>query len=684
EYNLVAIVQGFILLVLTMLFLWVLRMGINGTLIATILSWIFAGIFAFALAVKASGGIEWRMNFSYLKNALRYGLIIHMSNILRFLSLRVNLFLVNSFSNPAAVGFYSISVGLTEKLWLISQAAAIVLFPKIAMEKDEIKKKEFTPIVARTVLWIMIFTALIIFLLSQWLISFLYSQTFLPAVAPLKILLLGTVAVGLSQIFGNDIAGRDRPVLNVYANITGFVSIIVLSILWIPKYGIKGAAWASTISYVFSSIITALFYVRISGNPLRAILLPRRADWSLYWQIGKSLWQWVGKTLRIVEIARKNFVKIENIFVKRSPQTNDISAYNIAFITRRFDFQYTGGTKIREDMIKACQRIGIRVICLSGKIIRYFLSLARLSLKDVDYILLLYPNVPTMRHTGLSAFVKNFVEISLLWIKKKQFHLKIILFIQDLPIEQINAMKGLQSLPQNRWLERILFSISDVIGVVGSEMEEMISQNYAAVTAKSVHYRFPPYFGPVIRRDIIKLEYPIQVAFVGDLFESRLKGVIHSISETRGIQYNFYGPRGEWLRELKRSDIRYVGVYSPEEIGRIISKENHVGLLLYDPTNEKITHYMSMAVTIKFMTYIFSGLPVITYSRYKNIAKTIIDYNLGWIFDEPGQIPCILSELDDNCYHDVVENVTKFAESIVMEDYFEQFIKASLSKLSHL
>lgn len=375
-------------------------------------------------------------------------------------------------------------------------------------------------------------------------------------------------------------------------------------------------------------------------------------------------------------------MKMEDIFAKRPPQTGDISMRNIAFLTRRFDFQYTGGAKIREDMIKACQRTGIRVVYLFGKTIRYFLSLVKLSLKGIDCILLLYPNVPTMRVTGVSAFFKNFIEIGLLWIKKKQFRLKVILFIQDLPIEQTSAMIGLHSSPGNRWLERILFSLSDIIGVIGPEMEETISQYYPAVKAKSVYYQFPPYFGPVMRRDT-RLERPIRVAFVGDLLESRLKGVIHSINEVRGIQYNFYGPRGEWLRELKRPDIRYAGVYSPEELSRILSKENHIGLLLYDPTSEEITRYMSMAVTIKFMTYIFSGLPVITYSRYKNIARIIINYKLGWIFDEPGQISRILSELDDSSYYDMTNNVTRFAESIVAEDYFGRFIKASLNKLSY-
>lgn len=372
---------------------------------------------------------------------------------------------------------------------------------------------------------------------------------------------------------------------------------------------------------------------------------------------------------------------IEGVSAKGTTQTSDVLRHNIAFITREFGLKYTGGAKIREDVIKACQKIGIRVIHLSGNTIRYFLSLAKLSLKGVDYVLLLYPNVPTMRNTGLGAFFKNFLEIILLWIKKGQFHLKLILFIQDLPIEQIDAMLDLRPVPGNRWLERILFSISDVIGVSAPEMEEMIAQNYPLIKSKSIYFKFPPYFGPIIRRDK-KLELPVKIAFIGDLLESRIKGVINSIKEVNEIQYNFYGPRGEWLKEIKRLDIRYAGVYSTDEIGWIISKENHLGLLLYDPTNEKITRYMTMAVTIKFMTYVFSGLPIITYSRYTNIARIIRDYNLGWIFDRPDQIPDILSNLDISSYYNVAENVIKFAEYVIAEDYFKIFIEDSLRKLS--
>lgn len=352
---------------------------------------------------------------------------------------------------------------------------------------------------------------------------------------------------------------------------------------------------------------------------------------------------------------------------------------NVVFITRDFDLPYTGGNKIRKDMIKACQLMGIRTICLPGKGFRYFLSLAKLHLREVDFLLLLYPNVPTLRHGGLGGFVKNFIEVLSLLTKKIQFRSRLILFVQDLPIEQIEAMRGEKPLSLNRYLERILLTIADVCGVIGPEMEEMIAQRYAGVKLKCIHYMFPPYFGPVIKKDS-ELVKPIRVAFVGDLIECRLKGVVNAIREDPWIQYDFYGPHGEWLQGLERRDIQYAGAYPPEDIGSVINKKNHVGLILYDPYNEKVTSYMSMATTVKFMTYVFSGLPVITYSRYKHLAEIVTEYNIGWIFDEPDQIPRIFSELDSTSYHRTTESVTKFAKEIASGEYFSQYIKTALKK----
>ena len=57
---------------------------------------------------------------------------------------------------------------------------------------------------------------------------------------------------------------------------------IVLNLIWIPVYGIAGAAAASTVSYVSTLIVGLILYRYLSGNSWTSMLIPRRGDWGRY------------------------------------------------------------------------------------------------------------------------------------------------------------------------------------------------------------------------------------------------------------------------------------------------------------------------------------------------------------------------------------------------------------------
>ena len=193
---------------------------------------------------------------------------------------------------PSAVGLYAVGVGLVEKLWMVSYAASTVLFPRVAAETEEDRRKEFTPLVARTVLWITALAALVLVLLSHWIVLVLYSETFLPAVGALQALLIGIVALSAGRVLANDIAGRGFPGLNIYTGLATVLTNVVLNLLWTPRYGIVGAAWASTVSYTVSFLGALFFYCRLSGNRWTKVVFPQPSDWALYWRTAVALGQW--------------------------------------------------------------------------------------------------------------------------------------------------------------------------------------------------------------------------------------------------------------------------------------------------------------------------------------------------------------------------------------------------------
>lgn len=291
EFNLISTLKMVLMLALVAVSFWGFKASITGVLIARVATFLLISILLFFWTQKATGGFSFKPNLAYLKDISTYGLKAHLGNILAFLNYRFNMLLVNAYLDPLAVGFYSIAVTIAEQLWLISQSASTVLFPKVASEKDERVRKEFTPIVSRNVLLITSLGAAAAFFLSRWIVVFLYSADYLPAARPLQILLPGIVALSASRVLANDIAGRGRPMLNTYRGVVTVATNVFLNILWIPRYGIVGSAWASTVSYSVSFLLALFFYCRLSGNRWTVAVLPQQGDWMIYWHIVTNLWQ---------------------------------------------------------------------------------------------------------------------------------------------------------------------------------------------------------------------------------------------------------------------------------------------------------------------------------------------------------------------------------------------------------
>jgi Na+-driven multidrug efflux pump len=55
-----------------------------------------------------------------------------------------------------------------------------------------------------------------------------------------------------------------------------------LNIIFIPKFGISGASWATAISYTIALIMITIVYSRISGNRITDILFVKKSDLKYY------------------------------------------------------------------------------------------------------------------------------------------------------------------------------------------------------------------------------------------------------------------------------------------------------------------------------------------------------------------------------------------------------------------
>lgn len=297
-FNGIAVAHKVVSLLFVMAAVWLAGRGVSGALAAALASWVVTDLILCVIARRIAGGLRFNVNWSYVRKAVKFGVQAHLGNIFWFLTHRVDLFLVNGYLGPMAVGFYSLGVAVVEHLWIVSQAASTVLLPRVAAETDEDRRKRFTPLVARSALLLTSLGAIVVAAVAHWVVGLLYSQAFLPAVEPLRILLLGIVALSGARVLANDFAGRGRPMLNTYVVCAGLLLNLGMNVLLIPRYGISGAAWASSISYTLILVARVVLYCRLTGNPWTTVIFPQRGDWALYWKAALMLLQGLAASLR--------------------------------------------------------------------------------------------------------------------------------------------------------------------------------------------------------------------------------------------------------------------------------------------------------------------------------------------------------------------------------------------------
>lgn len=284
KYNKINIFRSVLQLVAIVVFLVILKQGVAGAVFSYIFTIISVTLFIVLLIKKGTPiGISYNQNL--LKDSIKYGLKAYFGNLAQFLNYRLDMFLVAAFLTPAAVGYYSVAVGIAEKLWMLPGAIATVLFPRISSLKDA-EANNLTPRVACFTFLITFVASLILAILAQPLIKILFGPAFLPSVTPLLILLPGIIALSGCKVLTADLAGRGKPQFGTYASFVSLGVNVPLNLWLIPKWGISGAAFASSVAYIIATIVVIIAFVKISKRSWSDILL-------IYRRMEVTLGQWM-------------------------------------------------------------------------------------------------------------------------------------------------------------------------------------------------------------------------------------------------------------------------------------------------------------------------------------------------------------------------------------------------------
>ena len=291
-WNVVVLTNSILLLCLMALVVGVGSGGVLGAMIVQTL-----------VAVMVSGGlliglvrsvrVRWAIQPNTLKQSLLYGVRVQTSNVINFFNYRLNFYLLAVFLSVREVGHYAVAFALIQPVMLIPTATQYVLFPRIS-SADEEEATKLMPRLIRIMVLLMLGIVLVGILLSRPLILGFYGAEYSAAVIPLRILLLSCVISGVNSALSAYNSGRGKPEIAVYASVVGLGLTVLFGFLLVPRYGLMGAAMASTIAYSGLGLVELVGYLWLSGNGVLESLIFRKDDLHFVWSEFVGVWTATG------------------------------------------------------------------------------------------------------------------------------------------------------------------------------------------------------------------------------------------------------------------------------------------------------------------------------------------------------------------------------------------------------
>ncbi len=223
----------------------------------------------------------WQWQGAYLLESFSYGWRVWWGDITGRLNLRGDQLLLSYYVAGGDLGTYAIAVTLAEMLWNIPDSINVVLFNRLAANKNPEARAELTERIHRLLLVGMALLAMMTSLLVPYLVTWIFGDKYAGAMVPLWLLLPGTVFFTSAKVLTKFFTSTGSPGLSSWVTFGGMLSGLVtcaVMLTFFPELGIKSAAIASSLGYLLTMLLSIGIYGALRGGITRSLFVPHLDD----------------------------------------------------------------------------------------------------------------------------------------------------------------------------------------------------------------------------------------------------------------------------------------------------------------------------------------------------------------------------------------------------------------------
>lgn len=259
----VNIIQNVSVMVVSIVLVMLFDMGVRGAVIGYVVPTILMGVLSLAL-IRENVSIKMGILRIALSEISLFGFYVVLANSIGIINTQIDSLMIGHFMSTTDVGYYAVAVLFMQAITLLPQAVQRVTNPSIATyygKKDYVNIRNLIKGTMFKISVITIVIALFLAFFGEMLIGIIFTKEFLPAYVPLLILLIGYSIYAVFVSIGTCLSSIGK--INIVFRISLLCAILntLLNIILIPRFGLLGAASATSISLVFTTLIN-MYFVR--------------------------------------------------------------------------------------------------------------------------------------------------------------------------------------------------------------------------------------------------------------------------------------------------------------------------------------------------------------------------------------------------------------------------------------
>jgi len=237
-----------------------LGLGVGGA----IAGYIIAAIAGFVLAWKFLNPVKKSTSDFGWKKLVEFGIPATLFAATFFLLMNIDLFAVKAIGGgEAETGYYTSATTISRVPYFLFSGLAMTLLPSISRSTSSGNTeltRSYIRQSMRYMLMALIPVVLLISATSTDLLTLVYSSLYVEAAGALSILVFGLGLLSVFFVLANVIMGSGRPKVTLGMALPMIGVDIALNTFLIPRYGLVGASWATTITG-FLGMCAAVAYV---------------------------------------------------------------------------------------------------------------------------------------------------------------------------------------------------------------------------------------------------------------------------------------------------------------------------------------------------------------------------------------------------------------------------------------